>query len=231
PWNSERRSAMNRAAELLTEQLRPRVPIRVKACWFEPEQENTLAQAGPEDITGHEFGFGRGLPFLPRRYSLYSAAAAAQNAGTDLCRFQGGDCDRFDIRANFSTEADFYYGLDNAASGNYDFITLAMHELTHGLGFYGLLDAETGERVVEYSDPYTANASFYAGGADPVPLLELDDPGRLQALTSGVNLRFTGENVLLGLGLPLLLYAPPEPNQGSTLSHLSLDAYLNELMA
>ena len=231
PWsNANRKAAMDRAAQLLTEQLQPIVPIRLKACWNSTE-ENVLAYAGPTEVFLHDTGLGSHMPFLPERYSWHASAAAAQRAGTSMCRFRGGSCDNvYDIRATFGSDANFYYGLDRQSpAGQSNFISTAMHEITHGLGFYSLVDTETGVRET-FRDPYSANASWNPGdGAKS--LLDLTDAQRQQAVTSN-NLRFVGENLRLGNGgQSVKLYAPAQVNKGSTLSHLDTLTQRNELMA
>jgi hypothetical protein len=76
-----------------------------------------------------------------------------------LCGFAGGDCDTTSndqIAATFNMDfgnADvlggekFYLGFDPdlKPSGDVDFISVAMHEITHGLGFLGLVNIDTDE--------------------------------------------------------------------------------------
>lgn len=246
PWSqSGRQAAMDFAAQKLTEELRPVAPIRVQGCWEESD-EGTLAFAGPNFLFAHDLGFDTDrdtrfsgsvrfpspMPWLPTRYNQYSAAAAAQNAGTSVCRLSGGSCTGvYDIRATFNTTADFYYGLDRETPASQsNFVSTAMHEITHGLGFYGAINVESGARSSQYEDPYTVNVRRNIVGVGLTPLLEMDDEQRLAALTSN-NLRFYGDNAQAINGSSIKLYAPGEPNQGSTLSHLDTLTLGTELMA
>src|SRR5690606_10110632 len=178
------------------------------------------ANAGPQFIFAHDVGAVANLPFLPQPYSFYSSAATTHNAGTDLCRFAGGAGDDFDIRANFNTDGSFYYGTDGASTGaQADFVATAMHEITHGLGFYAVLDTATGERDWFYGDAYINQVRRHQNGADaPRPLLELTEAERVEAVTSRFLLRFEGENARLANdGLGIRLYAPFPPRPGSSL--------------
>jgi hypothetical protein len=233
PWSGERKAAMDRAAELLTGQLQPRAKIRVRACWHDVDEEGVLAYAGSEYLfladTGDMF-----VPALRDRYTLFSSAATAQASGTSLCHFRGGSCDAFDIQATFNTGADFYFGLDaNEPFGQPDFVATAMHEITHGLGFFGLVDVETGESYASgYLDAYGRHARWHAPGVlEPLPFLELTDAERKQALTSVGDLRLHGPNVKATFPSGLRLYAPATPNPGSTYSHLDTAVMRNQLMA
>jgi hypothetical protein len=66
----------------------------------------------------------------PYNNIVYPTALANQLAGTEL---NPGEAD-MDIYFNLATV--LYYGTGKPSSGQTDFITLAMHELGHGLGFY-----------------------------------------------------------------------------------------------
>lgn len=242
PWSDPaRRAAMDRAAELLTQQLQPRAPIRVQACWGDGE-DGVLAFAGSNYLFAHDYGFdadddgqadaSSSRPYLPERYTLYSSAATVERAGTSLCRLSGMPCNSVDIRATFVTDANFYYGLDgNPPSGQSDFISTAMHEITHGLGFYGLVDVETGQRFSRYRDPFDAQATYTPFNAPSRNLLEMTDAERLEAVTSN-RLAFTGPNLRAANGgASAKLYAPGTPNPGSSLSHFDTLTLRNELMA
>jgi len=225
---------MDEAARLLTEQLRPIAPVRVKACWRTIDEEGVLASAGTQYLIWSDSALGLTAPYLREPYTLYAAAPAAQQAGTSLCHY-AGICDGADIRANFNTKAQFYYGLDrNTPNDKVNFITTAMHEITHGLGFFGLVNVETGARTslsTDYRDAYGMHVRWHKPGEAPLPLLELSDAERAQAMVSGSGLRFHGPNLKEILGLELRLYAPATPNPGSTYSHFDTAVLGNQLMA
>ena len=69
----------------------------------------------------------------------YHAALADQLAGEDI------DPSLFDISVNFSSNFNFYLGLDgNEGAGQFDLAAVALHELGHGLGFANFVDETTG---------------------------------------------------------------------------------------
>jgi hypothetical protein len=72
-----------------------------------------------------------------------------------------------DLRATFNAAVDdgclgggssWYYGTDTAPPGTISFVTVALHELGHGLGFLGLTDLDTGELFRGFPDVMTVRA-------------------------------------------------------------------------
>lgn len=258
----QRRLAAQEAARLLTQQLRPRVPVRIQMCWSDLGDASgnsfTLAQAGPRYLEVHDVGFGLHGPSLERPYTWYSAAAAAQQKGTTLCRFDGGlTCnDAFDVRATFNNKLDlpggasFEYGFTGSEAGKSSFVSVAMHEILHGLGIFGLinLNAERGpigsklrlnDQLPLWDDAYGANVAAVANdGSSYREFLRISDEERAQALVSANLLRFSGRTAI-GSGpdsiLPppnnfLRLHAPLTISAGSTYSHLASGGYGQQLM-
>jgi hypothetical protein len=267
----QRRNAFNHAVSQLRSQLTGPAPIRILACWAAlggDAQRATLASAGPTTVFRDNAVSGTrfiSMPFLPKTYTWYSSAGSAQMAGTDRCRFAGGPCNRPDIFIQFNSDVDgdvalgsssFHYGLSAPEAGdrNVDFVTTAMHEITHGLGFVSLLNLDPDQGPVGakfsacFNDGYCepaghddafADAVAYTDGATPRPLNALTDDERAAALTSVFDLRWTDapavESALnprraqpFPQNLPAL-YAPASIEGGSTLSHLD-STYTSQLM-
>lgn len=245
-----RRLAMREAARLVGEQIRSAAPVRVRACWQdlsgEEGRENTLAFAGPTTtvvdlraangessidlpLVGLEEPVGNGL--------VVASAGAASAAGTDLCRaypWFDADCDRYDLRATFNLARAWRYDLALPAivDDRSDLVGIGMHEILHGIGFLAFIDVETGERVASLDgrvldDLYTRNVAWVNGG-NPRLFTELSNSERVTAMTSQRNLIYTderavqsGNNIFRTTEPGVLLYAPPELNPGSTLSHIT----------
>lgn len=255
----QRQLATQEAARLLTEQLRPRVPIRVQACWgsLGPATGNsfTLANAGPTFVFLANSRAGSRQPGLERPYTWYAAAAAAQQLGTDLCRISSGSCtDAVDIRINFNLNVDsegsgFDYGFTHAPGAPSSFISVAMHEISHGLGVFGLVNLNQDQGTVGAQrrfdgQPYAWD-DIYGSWARWTPqlnagteFLRLTDAERVLALSAGFNLRFAGPNAVAlnpngTLGPPaslVSLHAPSVIAPGSTYSHIANGLYGPQLM-
>lgn len=252
----QRRNAFNRALQLIAGQLDGTGPVRILACWADlggDANRATLASAGPTRLVLNDAALTSAswsMPPLPKTYTWYSSAGAAQLAGAEYCRYNGGPCGTADVFIQFNTAIDgavvlgerrFHYGYDTPPIGGngIDFIDTAMHEITHGLGFLGLinLDGEGGEPVgskfVGYDDAYSDEVASVQG-AQVRPLNRLDLAERAAALTSGQGLRWTGAEAAASTLNPLRqqpfpenlprLYAPAPISPGSTLSHLDAGA-------
>ena len=66
----------------------------------------------------------------PLSNTLYTTALANQLAGVELNQGE------YDMDIYFNLYSAFYYGTGKPSSMNLDFISTAMHEIGHGLGFY-----------------------------------------------------------------------------------------------
>jgi hypothetical protein len=213
----QRRNAIRYAGQRLFQELRSPMPVRVLACWeaLGGDMENgaPVAQAGPTTIFAGDVG-GRAA-WLPEPYTWYAAAEVTRLSGTSTCATANGACDSNDIQAYFNSDLDpprnvigmpFYYGYTGASKpeNSIDFIAVAMHELTHGLGFFGLtmmdpLRGPIGSRYprnnLGYDDIFgrnivtvdTANRTY-----KPFYGSDTSDAERAAALVSGDGLRWSG---------------------------------------
>lgn len=196
-------------------------------------------------------------PWLPRPHTWYPSAPAAQLAGTTACAYLAADCSdpilRYDLRVTFNDQIDgpialgdrgFSYALNPGPTADVDFVSVALHEMAHGAGFTSLIDrgeTRAGAKFLGYDDIYAANVVTLVdgdpGGAPGVRrFTELDDPGRVAAMTSIDRLRFDDPASVaspfnLDRGAPpprdtVALFAPcggGNPcslSSGSTLAHL-----------
>ncbi len=113
------------------------VPIYVAAV-FQPLGDGVLGSAGPTSIFANATGL--------ERNTWYGDALADKLTGEDLSP------STYDIVANFSTVfPNWYYGTDgNTPPGTYDFKSVVLHELGHGLGFFGSLFVDNASGVGDY---------------------------------------------------------------------------------
>ena len=107
------------------------VPIKVKATW-EGLGASVLAHSTPSSFYKN-FGGAR----LSNVY--YPVALAEKLAGKEM---NGSEPD---IICSFNKNMDWYLGTNgNGPSKQYDFVTIVVHELVHGLGFAGFFEVENG---------------------------------------------------------------------------------------
>ncbi len=130
----EAQQAFQAAVDIWSNHLTSSVPIRVRAT-FAPLGPGVLGSAGPR--------LRRNFVNAPIQDVFYPFALADALAGVDLDPPdpQTGEVTH-DIVATFnSTNSNFYFGLDGnppgGPGGQFDFKTIVLHELGHGLGFVG----------------------------------------------------------------------------------------------
>ncbi|MCU1692774.1 MAG: hypothetical protein JWM64_1865 [Frankiales bacterium] len=161
-------------------------------------------------------------------------ALANSRAGRDL------DPGGADISAEFSNDTTlFSYGTDPVAS-KYDFTTVVLHEIGHGLGFSGAMDVQQDASGVErgYWDPDPEGGTPYPfpfdretvtprGDGTVTPLLSLQrgSTALAQALTDGQSQWDGPAGKAANGGVRPELYTPATWEEGSSYSHLDERTY------
>lgn len=208
-WPAEAKTAFEYAANVWGSVLNSGVPISIMACWQADLGSGILGQGGPVLIGNYD-----GAPFSNTYYPLALANAIsgkALNAQVNMV-------------LSFNSNTDWYYGTDGAVpSGQYDFTTVVLHELGHGLGFFGRIGYRDG---IGYLPDYPSAFDRFACNGD-TPLLSY--PGNTVALGSaltGGNLFFDGPHArAANLGIAVPLYAPGTWLDGSSYSHLDYTTF------
>lgn len=213
------RAGFQKAVDIWSTLISSPVPIVVNASWA-PLDPGVLGMAGAST-------FYRDFPNAPQANTWYPIAIANKLAGRDL------DSTIPDIEATFSSAfTAWYFGVDaNPGINQYDFVSVVLHELCHGLGFSGSMRVSGGvgtwgggTAFPFIYDRYTVN-----GTAQPLINTQLF-PNPSAALANQLqsdNIFFIGPNaVAANGGAPVLLYAPNPFEPGSSYSHLREDTYL-----
>lgn len=227
-WTTEAEDAFEFAAGIWETLISSPITIVVDAR-FQILGEDILGGAGPAVMV-------RDFPGAPQAGTWYPIATANKLAGSDL------DPGNVDIQALFSSNfPDWYFGTDSSTpAGQVNFASVVLHELGHGLGFLGSMEAggacgnpAWGCYGRGYDDLPMIYDLFVENGAG-IPLLTFDNYSSTLAiqLTSG-DLYFNspGGNIANG-GSRVPIYAPSTWQQGSSYSHLDLsfDSTDNALM-
>ena len=177
-----------------------------------------------------------------RRFLLgdrwYPDALADARAGSDQGEGQA------DILAEFNSGiSSWYFGTDGyTPSGKYDFVSLVLHEIAHGLGFSSGIEVEENTSGVLVgkirlgSPAYPVVYNFFVVNGSGTSILTFTDPSAalFQQLTSD-NLFWNGGNGVAGNGgSQPKLYAPTTWDFGSSYTHLDEYTFsagdLNSLM-
>jgi hypothetical protein len=193
-------------------------PIHVNARWINLGSGGVLGSAGPSNI------------FLLDDNRWYPTALAEA-----LCSCDANSSDAPDIDADFNKVfEDWYLGTDgNPESDQYDFYTVVLHELGHGLGFGGSFDSTGTSAEYGYYDgatnkyrPMVFDVLQYdqiTGGKQLVKYPNHSSTLKAQ-LTDG-SVFFGGSNTVATLGERAALYAPSPWNPGSSNAHLDESAF------
>jgi hypothetical protein len=139
----QRLIAFTHAAGIWSARLDSAVPIVISA-QFTSLGTNVLGSAGPRYVT-------RDFPNAPLAGTWYHAALANKLAGVDL------QPTLHDINANFSSDFNFYLGLDNNHGPLNDLVAVLLHEFAHGLGFSQTASLTTGALNGGFPDHYNTH--------------------------------------------------------------------------
>ena len=130
----------------------------------------------------------------------------------------GADCSsNYDIRLEFNTNYSWYYGTDKNCGSKVDFVTIMLHEVCHGLGFYdSIIPSTGGYGYGAGSYPITYDTFLYYGGSR---LTSMTGSSRKAAIVSDA-LYFDGPNAKAANGgSRIKLFAPTTYMSGSSVSH------------
>ncbi|MFZ5785749.1 MAG: InlB B-repeat-containing protein, partial [Acidobacteriota bacterium] len=215
-WPAAAQTAMNYAASIWATLVNSNVPIVINACWADLEL-GILGYSGAA-------AFYRNFTGAPVADTWYPVSLANARYGSDL------DPANPDIRISYNKyyyeNGTLYLGTDgNPGDGQLDFVTIVLHEITHGLGFLGSMDVEGSLGSWGGGTPYPIAYDRFGedlNGDDlintavfPNPSAELAD-----ALTSEA-VYFNGVYAdAANGGQRVKLFAPATWSGGSSFSHL-----------
>ncbi len=231
---AQRLNALQFAANIWGGILNSVVEIRIHAN-FDPlfcnNSQAVLGQAAAHAVA-HDFANA------PLANTLYPIALANKIAGVDL------DPGNDDIDAMFNSSVgttcnnfDWYYGFDENAGSATDFVTVALHELGHGLGFFTLVDDASGQRLNGRNDVFMLNLEDHSTGktwgvmTDAERQASAVDTGDLHwvgpAVVANSGFLTAGRDPMTG---HVLMYAPDPIEPGSSTSHWDKTLTPNEIM-
>ena len=189
---------------------------------FAPLAPGVLGSAGSTFIVRDSQGL--------RRNTWYGNALGDKLAGQDLVPGQ------FDIVASFSSVfPNWYYGTDgNTPAGDFDFRTVVLHELGHGLNFFGGMTYNSTSGVGSYGfGIQPALPTIYDQFTDTRPGRQLVKTNKfpnpsviLGDALVGDQIQFSGSSTKSTTrGERAILYTPATWRPGSSYSHLDESIY------
>lgn len=235
-WPQEAVLAFEFAMSIWSSHINSEVPIKINANWVSMEG-NTLGSARPSRIVQ--------ISSAGRPDTWYTLAHLSALTGRPI-RDQLDDIS-YDIDMNVNCEFnDWYFGTDaNVPEGKSDFVTVVLHEIGHGIGFLGSMEANNDSGVASWGVPddnrqplifdhfavddefnYLIDSPVY-----PNPSENLYDA--LIGERGGVYFEgIDANNSLVGLKTSRArLYTPDPFNEGSSYSHLDQDAFRQSVNA
>ena len=205
----QRLIAFQHAADTWGATLDSNVPIIVRAA-FNPLGANVLGSAGATFVFRDFGGLGDGFfPGVEYPGTWYGSALADKRAGFDL----NSTPNTPDINAQFSSDFDFYLGLDANHGAQVDLIVTLLHELGHGLNFQTFVNSSTGRNNgATAANPDGGFTDIYARHlVDSSNGLHWNEMTAAQRQASAVKwgrLIWDGPNVTAGVPNVLLLGSP-----------------------
>lgn len=238
-WPEAARAAFGYAANIWASQLNSTVPIVINACWANLE-------AGVLGYSG-AYTYHADFSGAPAANTWFPAALANALAGFDLNDADGRDDDGdgrdtdADMEITYNNDYHnngWYYGLDgNPGASELDFVTVVLHEITHGLGFAGSMQVSNGIGSWGYGTPPRPEMydRFAENGAGQSLIAAFANPSyELGSQLTGGNIYFNGPYTRAANGgSRAKLFAPSYWMPGSSYVHLDDVTYngtLNALM-
>src|SRR5262245_41268522 len=203
----QRLIAFQFAADLWGASLDSNIDIQIQAS-FDPLGANVLGAAGAA-FSIRNFnnlaaaGFPGGDP-----NTNYHIALADKRAGFDLLTAFGLTAATPEIVAQFSSDFDFYLGLDNNHGTKNDLVVVLLHEFGHGLGFSSFMSRTTGNTPAGLTDPFLNNALDGSTNTPLSALLASTPAARLAAIQKVDQIVWTGANVAAAVPATLLFGRP-----------------------
>jgi hypothetical protein len=141
---AQRLIAFQHAASIWGQTLDSNGTIRIEAA-FDPLPPGVLGRAGAISVSRDFSGVGR-FPGAEFPATWYGAALANKRAGVDL------EPGTSDISAQFSSNFNFYLGLNNNHGPLPDLVAVLLHEFGHGLNFQTFYNRSNGAPFQGHTD-------------------------------------------------------------------------------
>ncbi len=214
--DAAKRAVFVAAAGIWSSVLEVEEPIHVEVAATHFSDPGILGGATPTDILANDLSF-------PEQNVWYVPAEANQFASRDL------DPSTPEITVEISSDYDFYEGADGAVPANQiSLLTLALHELAHGLG-HTTLATKSGSTANLTTQGFPLAYDRILLDASRTPLVDLTPTQLATALTTRV-LWGGQEAITADGGFYPEIYAPATYVSGTSTSHIDENTYPDSLM-
>ncbi len=221
PWGAacqevpvEAKTAIEAATSIWSRILWSQVPITISFCWSDLSDPNVLGYSGGQPAH-------RDFEGAPKTGVWYQGALANSLNSNDL------DPSTYDDYITFNSKFSWYYGTDgNTPDGKHDLVTVALHEIGHGLNFSG-----SANYLLFFGswgiDGYPAIYDTFMVDSTGKKLIEYRTPSlKLGSLLTSKKLWFNGKYAKKANGGNLVkMYAPRTWQSGSSYSHVDYSTF------
>lgn len=229
PWNTtcyafpaSAKTAFSAAAAIWADTIQSTVPISIKACWA--------------SLSGGVLGYSGGGPIhrnftgAKRTATWYMGSLANALHGSDMSANP-------DMYITYNKNFSWYYGTSGTVpAGQYDLMSVVLHEIGHGLNFAGSMTVSGGKGYYGYgytpTNPNIYDVKMKNNAGTYLTSIGNGTTALYSALTSGV--KYWGTYAMsANAGSAVKIYAPTTWAGGSSYSHLDYTTFnetANELM-
>ncbi len=211
----EARAAFEYATGIWERLIDSPVPIYIQANWRRKEA-NVLGSCGPAD-------FEKDFKGAPQKNIYYPIPLVEKIQGKELT-----GPDRPDMIAEFNEDITWYFGLDgDTPLMMYDFVSVVLHEIAHGLGFTGFffaLDLTGGYSWWDWGDATSFDWMVINNNEEQlIDSFLFENPSVRLKNQLVSNELYAKSPVALATGTRSYprLFAPSEWNDGSSIYHLN----------
>ncbi len=218
-FTTEAQAAFQAAVDIWAGLISSPVTIRIDATW-EQLESGVLGSAGASTLFSNFEG-------ALVANTWYPPALAEKMAGQDI-----NDPSNPDIVASFNSDANWYLGTDgNPSASEFDLVSVVLHEIGHGLGFFDSFDFDSGSGSfgfqstagntlpVIYDQSVINGSQMFLVSDFTNPSTELGDE------LTGNDLFFDSPTAEKVTGATPRLFAPASWNPGSSIAHLDENTY------
>jgi hypothetical protein len=225
-WPEQAKEALNYAMEIWAYYLRSTPKISIETCWVVSGMEaDTLGTADEPDFR-HDFKGAK------KEKTWYTIALANSLHGSDL------KLNSPDMYLSYNSKYAWYFGTDGQVpDGKYDFVSVVLHEIAHGLGIFGTASVDKKTSIGSWGKKDGTNNypdawdRFIENGSKQSLIdtgVSANPSQDLARQLTGQDLYFNGSNAVQANGNKTVkIYAPAEWSDGSSYGHLDEDTFKN----
>ncbi|MEM6320922.1 MAG: T9SS type A sorting domain-containing protein, partial [Bacteroidota bacterium] len=132
----------------------------------------------------------------------------------------------FDITVSYNEDTNWNYTSQNVAANQFDFTTVMLHELLHGMGFANLGDVTDNVGTLRLSGWPSAYGHFLENRARQNLVGEIEDPSVAMGTEMRSNSLFMKTPSFAANNQRVRIFAPSNFSAGSSISHLDRSTFL-----